>query len=110
MKQDGLGEFQELIMLAIMVLGDNAYGVSIQIEIKEKTRRKVSRGALHSALTRLQEKGLLISKMGGAAPERGGRRKRFYTLTQRGLRVLAAAKNSRTAFYQELKEFELSKS
>jgi len=109
MKQEGLGEFQELILLAIMVLGENAYGVTIQQELKEKVKRKVSRGALHSALARLMEKGFLVSKVGGASSERGGRRKRFYTLTQKGSRALALARNSRETFYDALKEVELGK-
>lgn len=109
MKQEGLGEFQELILLAIMVLGDNAYGVSIQDEIRNKAKRKVSRGALHSALSRLTEKGFLISKMGGASQERGGRRKRLFTLTQKGSKALIAAKNNRQTFYEEIERLELGR-
>lgn len=107
MKQDGIGEFQELILLAILVLEDDAYGVSIQQEIKEKAGRTVSRGALHSALTRLEEKGLLQSRMGGATAERGGRSKRFYKLTNKGIKVVTLAKNSRINFYHAIQNLDL---
>ncbi|HEX9650848.1 MAG TPA: PadR family transcriptional regulator [Cyclobacteriaceae bacterium] len=109
MKQEGLGEFQELILLAILVLEDDAYGVSIQKEIKDKAKRKVSRGALHSALTRLQEKGLVVSKMGGATAERGGRRKRFFNLTQKGTRAVTLARISRVNFYQAIGNLDFGK-
>ena len=88
MKFTQLGEFEELVLLTIGALQDNAYGVSIKNEIAEKTARKVSIGALHSALNRLEKKGFVESKVGGAKAERGGRRKRFYHITLSGERAL----------------------
>ena len=88
MKFTQLGEFEELVLLTIGALQDNAYGVSIKNEIEEKTDRKVSIGALHSALNRLEKKGFVESILGGAKAERGGRRKRFYHITQSGQQAL----------------------
>lgn len=95
MKGTYLGEFQEIVLLTILVLGENAYGVSIQDEISERTGRQISRGALHTALTRLDEKGFITSEYGGATAERGGRRKRFYQVTNLGRSALEEAKSLR---------------
>ena len=88
MKGSNLGEFEELVLLTIGVLGEDAYGLSIQLDIKERTRRNPSMGALHSALTRLEKKGFVKSEMEGATSERRGRRKRFYRLTTFGIKTL----------------------
>ncbi len=90
-----LGEFEELVLLTIAVLGSEAYGVSIQREIEERCNRTVSIGALHSTITRLEEKGYLKSWMGGATKERGGRSKRYYEITQAGKKAVAETKNLR---------------
>lgn len=90
-----LGEFEELVLLTIAVLGSEAYGVSIQREIEERCNRTVSIGALHSTITRLEEKGYLKSWMGGATKERGGRSKRYYEVTQAGKKAVAETKNLR---------------
>ncbi len=86
-----LGEFEQVVLLAILRLNSNAYGVSIAREILECTRRKVSPGALYTTLARLEAKGALASKEGAPTPERGGRAKRFYTVTRTGKRLLAEA-------------------
>jgi len=88
------GEFEQMVLLAILQLGDGAYAVPIRHEIEERARRQVSRGALYTALERLEGKGLLTSRMGEPTAERGGRSKRFYKVTARGLR---AVRNSRDA-------------
>lgn len=90
-----LGEFEELVLLTIALLGSEAYGVSIQREIEERCNRTVSIGALHSTITRLEEKGYLKSWMGGATKERGGRSKRYYEITQAGKKAVAETKNLR---------------
>ncbi|MEQ8473856.1 MAG: helix-turn-helix transcriptional regulator [Marinoscillum sp.] len=95
MKGTYLGEFQEIVLLTIIVLAENAYGVSIQDEIELRTKRSVSRGALHTALMRLEEKGFIQSEYGGATAERGGRRKRFYAVTNLGRSALNEAKSVR---------------
>lgn len=102
-----LGQFQEFVMLAILVLDDNAYGVSIQKELKQRLNRECSRGALHTALTRLQEKGLINSEMGGASATRGGRRKRYYTVTNKGKVTLKEAKDKRDQMWQAIPNFSL---
>lgn len=95
MKGTYLGEFQEIVLLTILVLAENAYGITIQDEIGQRTGREVSRGALHTALTRLDEKGFISSEYGGATAERGGRRKRYYQVTTLGKKALQEAKSVR---------------
>jgi len=90
-----LGELEELVLLTIATLGDEAYGVSIQQDLENRCNRSISIGALHSTITRLEEKGFLKSWLGGATQERGGRSKRFYELTQAGKKAVAEAKNVR---------------
>lgn len=90
-----LGEFEELVLLTIAVLGEEAYGVLIQKSIEERSNRAVSIGALHSTITRLEEKAFLKSWVGGATKERGGRSKRYYEITQAGKRAVAETKNMR---------------
>ncbi len=102
-----IGEFQEIVMLAILVLDDNAYGVTIQKELKIRLNRDCSRGALHTALTRLQEKGFIASEMGGASAIRGGRRKRYYTVTNKGKVALKEAKDMRDQMWQAIPNFSL---
>jgi len=87
-----LGELEELVLLTVSVLGENAYGVSIQQDLIERGKRTISIGALHSTITRLEEKGLLKSWMGGATAERGGRSKRYYEITPLAKKALAETK------------------
>ena len=84
MKGNHLGEFEELVLLIVGVLCDHAYGVSVAEEIEKQTGRGVSLSAVHTALYRLEEKGFITSAVGGATPQRGGRRKRLYTITTAG--------------------------
>ena len=98
MKGSYLGEFQELVMLAIISLNEEAYGVGIQKAIDKAAKRSITRGALHSALSRLEEKNFLSSKFGNATPERGGRRKRIYTVTSAGKSALYEAQEVRNKF------------
>ncbi|MCO6360072.1 PadR family transcriptional regulator [Roseivirga pacifica] len=109
MKGTYLGEFQEIVLLTILVLDENAYGVSIQEEIGERTGRAVSRGALHTALTRLEEKGFIQSEYGGATAERGGRRKRFYQVTNLGKNALEEAKTLREDLWSSVPKVALQK-
>jgi PadR family transcriptional regulator PadR len=93
-----IGAFEELVLLAVGYLENNAYGVSIKETLAEKTGKDPSIGALHSALYRLEEKGFLISSEGGATKERGGRKKKYYKLTAYGRKVLIEAKELRLSF------------
>lgn len=109
MKGTYLGEFQEIVLLTILVLEENAYGVSIQNEIGLRTSREVSRGALHTALTRLDEKGFINSQYGGATTERGGRRKRFYQVTNLGKNALHEAKSVRDELWSSVPKVALQR-
>jgi DNA-binding PadR family transcriptional regulator len=83
-----LGEFEQLVLLALVRLGDGAYGVSVRREIHERTARDVSLGAVYKTLDRLDRKGYVASYTGEPTAERGGRRKRHYRLEPLGLRAL----------------------
>ena len=96
MKKFQMGEFEELVLLAAGILGENAYGVSISDELGNRTGRKPSIGALHTALTRLEKKGFLKSELEGATDDRRGRRKRFYRITRTGERALKQVYELRT--------------
>src|SRR3954453_22121195 len=88
MKGTYLGEFEEVVLLTVGVLYNDAYGVAITEELERQSGRPVSISAVHSALNRLQEKGLVSSRMSGATAERGGRRKRLFTVSVAGSRAL----------------------
>jgi PadR family transcriptional regulator, regulatory protein PadR len=94
-----LGEFEELVLLTVAALGDEAYGVSIQQDIEARCNRSISIGALHATIARLEEKGFLKSWLGGATPERGGRSKRYYELTPAGKKILSETKNLRDTLW-----------
>ena len=98
-----LGEFEELVLLTIATLGEGAYGVSIQQDIENRCNRSISIGALHSTITRLEEKGFLKSWVGGATQERGGRSKRYYEITQAGKKAVAETKSLRDELWSEAK-------
>lgn len=90
-----LGEFEELVLLTVAALDGDAYGVSIQQDLETRCKRSISIGALHSTITRLEEKGFLKSWTGGATQERGGRSKRYFEVTQAGKKALTEAKSLR---------------
>lgn len=83
-KPKNLGEFEILVLAALIRLGTDAYGVSIRQEIEKRTGRTVSVGALYSTLSRLEEKNYIASHLGEATPERGGRAKRHYIIKAEG--------------------------
>ena len=95
MKETRLGEFEEVILLLVGILKDDAYAFKIADTFKEETGRSVSIGAVHSTLNRLSEKGFLTSEMGEPSAIRGGRRKRVYEITAYGEQVLAEARDLR---------------
>ena len=86
-----LGEFEQIVLLAALRLGEEAYGVAIRDVIKEHTGRAVMPGALYTTLDRLEGKGLVASRLGHPTPERGGRAKRFYKVTPTGTDAIARA-------------------
>jgi len=86
-----LGEFEQLLLLALLKLGDEAYGVRIRQAIEVGANRPVSAGAVYTALERLERQGLVSSRLGDPTPERGGKRKRYYRLEAEGARALKQA-------------------
>ena len=102
MKGTQLGEFEELVLLIIGVLFPDAYGLSIREEIINHSNRKVAIGAVHSALSRLQEKGFVKSDLSDATHERGGRRKRLFSITAEGKRALEKNHELRNSLFNQI--------
>jgi DNA-binding PadR family transcriptional regulator len=97
-----LGEFEELVLLTVASLGEDAYGVSVLQYIASETGRNANISAVHEVLKRLERKGFLKSRMGGATSERGGRRKRFFTTTTAGKKVLEEAIKLKMQLYKRI--------
>ena len=93
-------EFEELVLLAVMAAGDEAYGVAIQKLLKQETGSAPSLGAVYTALDRCAKKGWVRSEMGEPTPVRGGRRRRHYTVTRAGLAQVREARNVREALWK----------
>jgi len=89
-----LGEFEQLLLFALLHLEDDAYGVSIRRLIEERTGRTVSAGAVYTALERLERRGFVSSRLGEPTPERGGKRKRYYRLEAPGHRALERSRDA----------------
>ncbi len=102
MKGTSLGEFEELVLLTVGILYNDAYGLGIRDELEKQTGRNVMISSVHKALVRLEDKGFLTSYMGGATDERGGRKKRLYELTVSGKKVLNQSKDLRNAMWDSV--------
>jgi len=102
MKGTHLGEFEELILLTVAVLYDNAYGVAVQKEINNRTGRKVTISTVHSALKRLEKKGFAKSQYGEATPQRGGRRKLLFLVTMAGKNALETNRALRNNLWNDI--------
>ena len=102
MKGDHLGEFEELTLLTVLGLGDEAYGVSVQEKLERDAKRSVSLGAVYAALNRLESKGLVQSRQGEATAERGGRRKRMFAITTEGTLTLRSIRKTRDRIWRSL--------
>ena len=89
-----LGEFEQVVLLAILRLKDEAYGAAIRAEIAGCTDREPAAGALYTTLDRLEDKGLVTSRFGDPSPQRGGRAKRYFQVTTRGVEGVARAQRS----------------
>ena len=109
MNRTNLGEFEELVLLVVGVLRDEAYGVGVMEEIEKQTGRPVNISAVHTALHRLEDKGYLISKLGGVSSERGGRRKRIFQLTHGGKIALNHVKELRNRLWNQIPDIALSR-
>ena len=88
-----LGEFEHVVLLAILRLGASAYGVTIRTEIQERTGREPAPGALYTTIDRLEDKGLLTSRLGDPTPQRGGRAKRYVKVSAQGMEALNHARH-----------------
>ena len=101
MKETRLGEFEEVILLLVGILGQEAYPFKISEEFESQTGRAISIGAAHSTLERLEGKGFVTSEMGNATAERGGRRKRIFTITAIGKRVLKESMDFKISLWKQ---------
>ncbi|QMW06649.1 PadR family transcriptional regulator [Spirosoma foliorum] len=102
MKGTYLGEFEEVVLLAVAIRSGDAYGATVVTEIEQQMKRSVNLGAVHSALNRLGEKGLVTSELGGMTAERGGRRKRLYSVTAAGRRALEEIRQVRNQMWESI--------
>ncbi len=107
MKGTNLGEFEEVVLLTIAALTDEAYSVAICDEIDRVTERKVKLGVVHAVLNRLEKKGFVKSELGEATKERGGRRKRFFSVTHAGKVALTKVKAQRDELWSLIPDFNL---
>lgn len=107
MKRTQLGEFEEVVMLAVGILFGEAYGVSIKKEIEVRLSRNVSVGALQTALKRLESKGYLKSAEGEGTVERAGRPRKYFTITTYGKKALEAARDTRNAMWNDIPQVAL---
>ena len=95
MPAKNLGEFEELVLLAVCILDGRGYGISVKKEMEKHTGRSILLGAVHITLYRLQDKGLLKSEMGGSSEQRGDRRKRLFKITKKGMDHLRVSQEVR---------------
>ncbi len=102
MKKYQLGEFEEIVLLTVGVLYDEAYGVAIKDEIQSRLKRKVSVGALQSALRRMEKKGYLSSREGESNAKRGGKPKRYFNITAYGKKALEYSRDVRTDLWNAI--------
>jgi PadR family transcriptional regulator, regulatory protein PadR len=105
-KTSSVGNFELMVMLALMRLKDDAYGVPISREIEAGTGRDVAVGSVYAALERLEGKGLVVSAVGEPTAERGGRAKRYFRVTAKGLREVRGAQRAFTTLWAGLKELK----
>lgn len=103
-----LGEFEELVLLTVAVLDGGAYGVTIAAELKKRTDRVISLSGVHIALYRLEEKGFVKSELGGATTERGGRRKRLFSITAMGKRTVDEMRQIRNELWSAIPKLSFS--
>jgi len=105
MSESRLGEFEEIMLLLVGILGEDAYAYKIEEEFAEQTKRNSTIGAVHSTLNRLEKKGFLDSSMGEPSARRGGRRKRIYAITALGQRVLNESRNLKLSLWNQFPGF-----
>ena len=104
MAKQPLGELDELVLLAIGILHNNAYAFAIKQTIKEQAQRTIALPTIHAALYRLEKRGFLHSMLGGATAERGGRRKRLFSITNAGMQALGETRATREQMWGLIQE------
>jgi PadR family transcriptional regulator, regulatory protein PadR len=109
MKGTNLGEFEELVLLTIAALMEDAYSVAICDELERNTKRSVKLGVVHSVLNRLEDKGLVKSYLGEATSERGGKRKRYYSISSGGKAAIIRAKDVRDQLWSRIPELVIKR-
>ncbi len=102
MKGTYLGEFEELILLTVASIGNDAYAVNVKEEASKFSDRKINISAVHSSLYRLEDKGFLTSEFGGATQKRGGKQKRLFKVTSAGFESLQASKSMRENIWKNI--------
>lgn len=107
MAKEFLGEFEEIILTLVAGLQEDAYGAAIAEEIETRLKREVNLSAVHVTLYRLEDKGLVKSKFGGGTSERGGRRKRIFTITNSGLAMLKTMKEARIDLWKLVPQLKI---
>ena len=110
MKGSSIGEFEELVLLSVLINGDDAYSLSILEELRNHTKRSILISSVHKVLVRLEQKNLLKSFMGNPTAERGGRAKKLYELTNEGKEALEQTKTIRDNMWSEIPSVQWSKS
>src|ERR1700730_17403938 len=102
--REHLGEFEQIVLLAVLRLGNDAYGVPVRREIEERTGRSLTVGALYRTLDRLEEKRFVTFTFSDPIPERGGRSKRYFKVEPLGLRALRESREALTAMWEGLED------
>ena len=105
-RRDGLGGFELQVLLAVLRLGDEAYGVPIADTIEDASGREVPAGSIYITLDRLESKGFVTSRLGESTPERGGRAKTYFQITGRGLRAVRAAQRTLVKLWSGVPELQ----
>ncbi len=108
MGKEYLGEFEEVVLTLVAAMQEDAYGAAIADEIETRLKREVNLSAVHVTLYRLEDKGYIKSSLGGGTNERGGRRKRIYTITSAGMAVLRAMKEVRVDLWKLVPQLKLA--
>jgi PadR family transcriptional regulator, regulatory protein PadR len=109
MKGTNIGEFEEIVLLTIAALMEDAYSVAICDEIERTTKRKAKLGVVHAVLNRLEDKGLVKSILGEATSTRGGKRKRYYSITSGGKVALVRSKEMRDQLWSRIPELVIKR-
>lgn len=107
MNNKGIGEFEELVLLAVCILDGTGYGISVKKEVEKHSGRSILLGAVHITLYRLQDKGMLKSELGGGSEKRGDRRKRLFKITKKGMEQLRAAQVVRQKMWEQIPQLSI---